>query len=129
MLDVYLIKHEKFRRIEEPCIIADAVDDINEMFATVAEAKGIILSMLDIDVVPFEMTTDERRLKQILINLISNALKFTPAGGKITVKASFDTESKMLSFSVKDTGIGIRRVDQVKLFRMFGKLHATNRQN
>ena len=87
------------------------------------------MSMIGSETMPCEMTIDERRLKQILINLISNALKFTSAGGEIDITASFDSESMMLTFSVKDTGIGIRRADQVKLFRMFGKLSATSRQN
>jgi signal transduction histidine kinase len=59
-----------------------------------------------------------------LINLISNALKFTTTGS-IIVDCNFDKENLLLDFSVIDTGIGIRKVDQVKLFKMFGKLNST----
>lgn len=57
----------------------------------------------------------------MLINLLSNALKFTMKG-KIRVDVNFDEEKRFLTLVVSDTGIGIRRIDQVKLFQMFGKL-------
>lgn len=59
---------------------------------------------------PKEFKTDERRLKQVLINLISNAIKFT-FEGEIKVEVSFSSESNRLHFKVSDTGIGIRKVD------------------
>ena len=57
----------------------------------------------------------------MIINLISNALKFT-FKGSITLKCAFNQSLKQLSFNVIDTGLGIRKNDQVKLFKMFGKL-------
>ena len=57
----------------------------------------------------------------MLINLLSNALKFTMKG-KIYVNVSFEEEEHKLIIIVADTGIGIRRIDQVKLFQMFGKI-------
>ena len=63
----------------------------------------------------------------MLINLLSNALKFTMKG-KIRVDVSFDEEKRFLTMAVTDTGIGIRRVDQVKLFQMFGKLDSRQNQ-
>ena len=64
----------------------------------------------------------------MLINLIANALKFT-FQGSITVKVGFDSDSYELSVNVKDTGIGIRKEDKQKLFRMFGKLEDTANMN
>ena len=75
---------------------------------------------------PYGVSTDMRRLKQILINLTSNAMKFT-TDGTITIDVDFDPENNKLFFSVIDTGIGIKRNDQIKLFKIFGKLQSSSK--
>ena len=67
--------------------------------------------------------SDEKRIKQILINLISNSLKFTQEGG-ITLRVDRRTKhgKDFLKFEVEDTGIGIKREDLPKLFKMFGMI-------
>lgn len=75
---------------------------------------------------PEVIISDERRLKQVLINLISNALKFTSLG-EIQVQTKFDKEMKLIYIDVIDTGIGIKKIDQLQLFKMFGKLKYTNK--
>lgn len=75
---------------------------------------------------PDMIVSDERRLKQVLINLISNALKFT-SQGSITVQPEFNKELKVLTVQVSDTGIGIKSADQLKLFKMFGKLQSSSK--
>lgn len=77
---------------------------------------------------PEYIISDERRLKQVLINLLSNALKFTTEGS-IQVQSKFDQDMKLLSIDVLDTGIGIKKADQLQLFKMFGKLKFTSMQN
>ena len=67
---------------------------------------------------------DERRFKQVLINLVKNALKFTITGS-ITIKACYENLSKSLVVHVVDTGTGIAHDDLGKLFSKFGKLHRT----
>jgi signal transduction histidine kinase len=74
--------------------------------------------------VPQSVVSDERRFKQVIINLLSNALKFTNEGS-ITIEVEFDADNKKLYFNIIDTGIGIRKADQVKLFKMFGKLKSS----
>ncbi len=69
--------------------------------------------------------TDERRLKQILVNLLSNAVKFTPDGGNIGLDIHAVAENNRLCFSVWDTGIGISREDQEKLFTPFVQLDSS----
>jgi two-component system cell cycle sensor histidine kinase PleC len=63
---------------------------------------------------------DERALKQIMLNLLSNALKFTPPGGVVTVFAREDTDGSV-SFGVRDTGVGIAEDDQKRVFENFGQ--------
>ena len=67
------------------------------------------------------MLLDEQRVRQVLLNLISNALKFTQRGS-ITISVSYELATSMLKFVVKDTGVGIKPDDQQKLFKLFGKL-------
>ena len=67
---------------------------------------------------------DSRRLKQVLYNLIKNALKFTK-NGRIEVVADYETTEGMLKVKVIDTGVGIDADDIPILFSRFGKLHRT----
>ena len=63
------------------------------------------------------LPADERRLKQALFNLVSNALKFTPAGGTVTLRAR--RESGGVALTVADTGIGVKQEDQARIFGTF----------
>jgi two-component system cell cycle sensor histidine kinase PleC len=67
-----------------------------------------------------KITADERAIRQIIANLLSNALKFTPRDGCVTLFAYMDTDGRP-SFGVEDTGIGIAPEDQVGVFERFGK--------
>ena len=67
--------------------------------------------------------SDEKRIKQILINLISNSLKFTQRGGiSLRIGSRQKSGQDFLKFEVEDTGVGIKREDVSKLFKMFGML-------
>ncbi|MGZ8941098.1 MAG: ATP-binding protein, partial [Limisphaerales bacterium] len=68
------------------------------------------------------MYADPRRLKQILINLLNNAVKFTPKNGTVTLQVTSDVERDRVQFSVMDTGIGIAAEDLKKLFKPFTQL-------
>ncbi|MGB0680245.1 MAG: ATP-binding protein [Polyangiales bacterium] len=84
-------------------------------FATSARAKGIE-TQLDIASAPLEVYVDEKKLDKILMNLLSNAYKFTPDGGRITIALA--AESQQVRLSVADSGIGIAP-DQLK--HVFGR--------
>lgn len=75
-----------------------------------------------------EQRADERKFKQILLNFLSNAVKFTPDGGKLEVRATVE-EDNLLSVSVSDTGIGIAPEDQAAVFEEFRQVghHYTNK--
>ena len=76
---------------------------------------------LDIDITGdlegLEIKADERRVKQVMFNLLSNAAKFTPDGGAIKIEGK--KEGKELIISVSDTGVGIAPEEQEKIFREF----------
>ncbi|HEV3168070.1 MAG TPA: ATP-binding protein, partial [Isosphaeraceae bacterium] len=95
-----------------PLVVHNAVSIVRER----ATRQGILLT-LEIDSRMGEIEADERRVKQVLFNLLSNALKFTPAGGRVTLVAQL-TGSEV-QISVRDTGIGIRGEDQDRIFEEF----------
>ncbi|NTW02170.1 MAG: PAS domain S-box protein, partial [Oscillochloris sp.] len=77
-----------------------------------------------------EMEVDPRRLKQMLVNLLSNAVKFTPAGGQVSLDVSIQPGEEVVSFAVRDTGIGIPSEGMQRLFRPFTQLDSSlNRQH
>ena len=100
------------------------LSDLMDMFAIKAEAKGLRF-LFNIDPkTPSELEGDPLRLKQILINLINNAIKFTDQGEIIVgVKPEkFKKNRVQLAFSVSDTGIGMTQKDMGKLFKNFSQV-------
>lgn len=96
-----------------------------------AQAKNITLRVEVPQGLP-DLLVDERRLRQVLINLLNNAVKFTPAGGTVTLRATgldTDSDAPWLRLTVSDTGIGIAPEDMAKLFKPFVQIDSTlNRQ-
>ncbi|HEX3499312.1 MAG TPA: ATP-binding protein, partial [Stellaceae bacterium] len=84
---------------------------------------GITLSVDMPDDLPV-ISADERMLKQVMLNLLSNALKFTPGGGAVELAARAAPDGG-LTFTVKDTGIGIAREDFEKIFQPFGQVDSS----
>jgi len=70
------------------------------------------------------VNVDEIKIERVLINLISNAIKFTPVKGKITIK--LEEKENCIEFSICDTGIGIKKSDMNKLFKKFSRIHNGN---
>jgi signal transduction histidine kinase len=86
-----------------------------------AKSKNINLTLEADEDLP-NIYVDKKRTEQILINLLSNALKFTPENGKITVSINSWEKPDYICFSVKDTGCGIKKEDQEKIFERFVQL-------
>jgi signal transduction histidine kinase len=70
-----------------------------------------------------ELRADERRIKQVILNLLSNALKFTPKGGRITIRLSRETSGEFM-ISIADTGIGMKAEDVLRVGQPFVQLDA-----
>lgn len=88
------------------------------MVEPVAHAKGIQMNCM---IVPgiVGLYADDRRLTQILVNLLNNAVKFTPAGGSVVLEVITDAIQEHIQFSVWDNGIGIALEDQGRIFEPF----------
>jgi hemerythrin-like metal-binding protein len=93
------------------------------MTARLGEARGIEIIDQFSDGPPVLLRTDQLRLKQILINLISNAIKYNKDGGKVYVKGQ-KTGDGFHRVSISDTGIGIGKEDYASVFHMFHRLGA-----
>lgn len=104
--------------------LIDCIENVVDLFAAKAAEKDIEL-MADIDPgLPLQMVSDPTRLTQVLSNLVSNAIKFTPKGGEVLVSARMEvhTGNAMIRFGVSDTGIGIPGDKVANLFQSFSQV-------
>ena len=107
--------------------VRTTVEDVMDMMAIQAQDKGLELSCLAYPDVPSLVRGDPGRLRQILLNLIGNAIKFTEQGEvHIRVRVTGETETHVtIRFDVTDTGIGIPRDRQDRLFQSFYQVDAS----
>ncbi len=131
LLDLSKIEARKLQLDHIPLNIEDCIYDVLTMLAPLAETKALNLISLIYDDVPLNWLGDPLRLKQILTNLISNAIKFTEQGD-VTIRVFLDDHDQhehMLRFTIQDTGIGLAEHVRSELFRAFSQGDAsTNRK-
>jgi len=125
VLDFSRIESGHFALEHSPFNLQQCVDEVLELVTARITEKSLELSVLISSDVPSEIMGDHMRLRQILINLVSNAIKFTETGEiVVTVHAKLNIpqpNNYELSFSVRDTGIGIAIEDLGKLFKSFSQ--------
>ena len=100
------------------------LEDVADLLATEAHSKGLELAILVDNNVPRQLQGDAGRLRQILTNLVGNAIKFTPSG-EVVVQASLQSKIDLkviIRCAIKDTGKGINPRDQKKLFQSFSQI-------
>lgn len=116
ILDAAKIESGKFTINKIPSDIGQVIQDAVETFAPQAQKRQILLTPDIVTPIP-KIEIDPVRINQVLTNLISNSIKFTPPGGKITISAK--TEGEFMVVSVKDTGKGIPEDEQADLFSKY----------
>ncbi len=124
ILDFSKIEAGKMELREENCRVRMLVDEVTELFAARAELRGVLIEAKVEDDVPSQVEADTERVRQVLSNLVGNAVKFTESGS-ITVRASVEEHKGQvfqLRFEVIDTGIGIEPALQGKLFEAFSQV-------
>ena len=120
ILDLSKVEAGQMNLHAEPIVLADSVQVVLSTVEALARLKDITLeSKTDGDL---HLVADPLKLKQMLLNLVSNAIKFTPNGGRVTIRAS-QVES-WIEIAVTDTGIGISPADLGRLFTEFQQLDA-----
>jgi cell cycle sensor histidine kinase DivJ len=116
VLDMSKIEAGKFELYEELFVLEDAVESAVRFVRMQAERGGVVLRT---HIAPGARTifADKRAIKQILVNLLSNGVKFTPRGGEVQVRVSVDARG--LELAVSDTGVGIAPADVQRLGQPF----------
>lgn len=118
ILDLAKLEAKKMEIHPKPTTIAAVIDEVCETLDTWAKNKGITFAR-DVQADLPEITIDPDRIIQVMINIISNAIKFTPKDGTITVGARLSGSAEQMEISVADTGVGIPAEDLPKIFGKF----------
>src|SRR6201996_6189673 len=119
ILDLAKIESGNWTLYETDVSLSALIADVCSMLGPRAAAAGSTLKS-EIDPRLPHIRCDERAIKQVLLNLVSNAVKFTPQGGQIAVFAQYLTGGNVC-FGVRDNGMGIAREDQARVFENFGQ--------
>ncbi len=99
----------------------DLFKEISDVFAMKVKEAGLDFSITILENVPEILVGDARRIRQVTINLLGNAVKFTRKGS-VSLSVLYNLELKQLSVTIADTGIGISEEDQGRLFQTFKQL-------
>jgi PAS domain S-box-containing protein len=124
ILDFSKIESGKIPLEEMDFDLCSTVEELIDALALIAHQKGLEISFFIEPQVPSLLRGDPGRLRQVLNNLIGNAIKFTPQG-EVSLRVSLEKEDlyrAMIRFTVKDTGIGIPRDEIPKLFHPFSQV-------
>jgi CheY-like chemotaxis protein/anti-sigma regulatory factor (Ser/Thr protein kinase) len=118
ILDLSKLEAGKMTVERVRCAPLDVVRDVIDLMAGRAEQKGLSLTLHPEGRLPETIASDPTRLRQILVNLVGNAIKFTDAGG-VTVAVRCAVEASTLTIAVRDTGIGLDETQRRGLFEPF----------
>ena len=125
ILDFSKIEAGKFAMDRAPFDLRSAVTDVTDLLAAVAHDKEIAFDVSVDAAVPRWVEGDASRVKQVLSNLLGNAIKFTDRGGvRLSVRRA-DADGPALRFEVKDSGLGIAPSDLGRIFDAFGQADVT----
>lgn len=126
LLELSKIENQEFKLSLTKVDLNNIISEIGTMFNRKAEMKDINLEV-KLSEMPIVIDADPYRLKQIFINLISNAINYTPTGGKVTV---FISQNEKYAFvEVKDTGVGIEKDEIPRIFERFYRVDRARSRN
>ena len=126
LLDASIAERQSVDVCMEPFDLAALIESVTELLAPRAHAKGIEISSFISMRIPSQIRGDERRLRQVLLNLCGNAIKFTPSGG-VGISARLREDGK-LAIAIKDSGIGMSDDEQQRIFEEFTQANDETRQ-
>lgn len=123
ILDLSKIESGKMEIIPSEYELASVIHDVMIMTATKANAKNLLLHLEMDENLPAGLYGDDVRIRQILVNIMNNAVKYTEKGSiNLKVNGEVEGDEVILHFAVKDTGIGIKQEDMGKLFADFERI-------
>ena len=118
LLDLAKIESGQMKLTAGPVNVRELIENQANQIMPLADQKNIVLRVLHPDVPLPEVHQDAGKLRQILTNLLANAVKFTPEGGRVRVTSQMK-DATTFEFSVEDTGIGIPMHEQDQIFEKF----------
>jgi signal transduction histidine kinase len=125
MLDVARLQSGRLQMLMQPTDVRALMNEMYDSFRPLAERENLFLSVEA--PVNLKATMDPRRMTQVLYNFLTNAIKFTPPGGRIKLRAeSIDGKVRL---SVADTGVGLRQDQIARLFQAFSQVHDVKAPN
>lgn len=122
ILDFSLLKNGKFSLHFTSFNIRDLINEINKIVFFQAQKKEVLFETDVSPMVPILVWSDQTRLTQVLLNLLSNSIKFTLKNGQINLNVSYDDDIG-IKFEISDTGIGISEENLKQLFKKYGKIN------
>ncbi|MBY0316509.1 MAG: response regulator [Bdellovibrionales bacterium] len=126
ILDISKVEAGKLEIDKRAFSLQALLQDLQMLLKLRSEEKGISLNFVQKGEIPDRVYSDPARLRQILLNIVGNAIKFTDRGG---VTVSYSAEGDQLAFSIRDTGIGIPDAERSKLFKPFSQVDLSIRKN
>lgn len=125
ILDSASIESGQFQLAPRPALVADIVQSSTDLVAESAAAREIVLDVGQDPDVPGAVLADALRVRQILVNLLGNAIKFTPRGGRVALDVAPLSPGQGLRLTVTDTGPGVPPEFRPHLFRDFAQRPVT----
>ena len=123
VLDLSKIEAGRLDVVPGPVDVAGILGDLAGLWQAVSDDKGVAFSLVVAPDLPPLISTDGQRLRQIVSNFISNALKFTDAGEVTVVARCSDRPADTFTIAVTDTGAGLSADEQTRLFKAFSQLN------
>ena len=125
ILDLAKVEAGKFDIIREEILLPEFIRDNMTMLATLASAKGVQLSVSAAKPIPATITSDSLRLRQIILNIVGNAIKFSPTGAAVEIAVCLTQglrgDEQLLELRITDSGIGITAEEAKGLFKPFAQ--------
>jgi len=120
ILDLALIEAGRVTLSGEPVSLLEIMLECRAMIEPMAQKRGIGMTFLHFDL-PYHVKADRTRLKQVMINLLVNAVKYNQSGGSVTVECA-PRPPDLLRISVRDTGVGMSPEQLMQLFQPFNRM-------
>jgi two-component system phosphate regulon sensor histidine kinase PhoR len=118
LLDLSKIEEGKMVQYKEPLSLQEVIQRVVDLMRVEAEAKKIDLQFSCSPLIPL-ITADRNSMEGVFTNLISNGIKYTPEGGKVSVSVTLSEEGGCVKATVSDTGIGIQKENLPRIFDRF----------
>jgi signal transduction histidine kinase len=122
LLDLSRIEAGKMQLLATPLSLQDLFSDLLDGFQPLARQKSIDMDVVFADVVP-PVQADRDKLYEVVANLLDNAIKFTPSGGRVQISAEVQ-DVRFVRIGVSDTGCGIAEEDRPKVFQKFYRVNS-----